>query len=227
MTETWMARALLAGTLLLLGFLLYPVLGLAPLFAIAFILWYPTRHGSDGRAVFAVVAFLFVAWILHQVRWVVYPLLAAMLIAYWLDPLVDRLERWKLPRALGALIALLPIAIFLAVAALVLIPTLVNQLEEITTKVPDAIAAIQSQLEPLRSRLELLSRGGQMPDWVQKGLEHVGSLLKAAIAGMSGLGKGVGKAIQLLGMLALVPVLAFYLLVDWDRIRDGLVGLVP
>ena len=225
MTENWTGRILLAGVLLLLDYLLYPILGLAPLFLTALVLWFPFRQGAEGRAILIVIVLLLAAWILHQVRWVVYPLLAAMLVAYWLDPLVDRLEISRVPRALAAALALLPIALFLTLAAFVLIPTLFNQLQEIVVAIPEAIAAIQEQLEPWRTRFEM--RTGQSPDWLQKGLEHVGSLLNAMLTGVSGLGKGVGKVLQVLGMLLLIPVFAFYLLVDWDRIRDGLVGLVP
>lgn len=225
MTENWTGRVLLAGILLLLDYLLYPTLGLAPLFLTALVLWFPFRHGAEGRAILIVIVLLLAAWILHQVRWVVYPLLAAVLVAYWLDPLVDRLQAARVPRALGAALALLPIALFIALAAFVLIPTLYNQIEEIVVAIPDAIAAVQAQIEPWRARMEM--RTGENPDWVQRGIEHVGSLLNAALSGMSGLGKGVGKVIQVVGMLILIPVFAFYLLVDWDRIRDGLVGLVP
>ena len=225
MTENWTGRILLAGVLLLLDYLLYPILGLAPLFLTAFVLWFPFRQGAEGRAILVVILLLLAGWILYQVRWVVYPLLAAMLVAYWLDPLVDRLELSRVPRPLAAALALLPIALFLALAAFVLIPTLFNQLQEIVVAIPDAIAAIQEQLEPWRRNFEM--RTGQTPDWVQKGLEHLGSLLNAMLTGVSGLGKGVGKVLQVLGMLLLIPVFAFYLLVDWDRIRDGLVGLVP
>ncbi|MCA9757237.1 MAG: AI-2E family transporter [Candidatus Eisenbacteria bacterium] len=229
MKDPWLHRALLLGAVSLLALLLHPMFGIAPLFLAAWILWVPERKTTSGRAVFGVLVLFLVLWILHQVRWIVYPLVAGMLIAYWLDPLVDRLEGWKFPRALGAAISLLPIGAVIVLVFIVLVPTLLGQIEEIANKAPDALASLRDAIAPHLDRLQLFaSRGdGGMPPWLERLLGHVETLLRATVSGVTGLSKGVTRAFQWLGMVVLTPVLAYYLLVDWDRIRDGIVGMVP
>lgn len=230
MNGTWPHRVLLLAALALLGHLLHPLLGVAPLFFAAWILWVPERRTTSGRAILGVLVLFFALWILHQVRWIVYPLVAAMLIAYWLDPLVDRMERWKLPRSVGAGLSLLPIGGFIVLVFVVLVPTLVGQFEEIAEKAPGAVSRLRSALGPYLERLQFFAAepgADGVPPWAQRLLGHVETLLRATVSGVTGLSKGVTRAIQWLGMVVLTPVLAYYLLVDWDRIRGGLVALVP
>ncbi len=228
MTGYWLSRALLFGAILLLTLTLYPLVGPLPFFLAACILWVPLRRTDEGHAVLGVLLLLTTFWILHQLRWIVYPLVAGMLIAYWLDPLVDRFENWKIPRAAGAAVSLLPIGLFIALVIVVLVPTLVGQFEEIAEKIPGAVDSIQRSLRPHVERLTLFGTNAEgTPAWLERLLGHVESILEAAVTGVTGLSRGVTRAIQWLGMIFLTPVLAYYLLVDWDRIRNGIVGLVP
>lgn len=228
MTHAWLQRALIGGAVALLALTLYPSLGLAPLFLAAWILWWPVRDAPEGRAILAVLLLFLFLWILHQVRWVVYPLLAGMLLAYLLDPLVDRMERIRVPRSIGAVLALLPLGVLAALVASVLLPTLAGQFQEILEKLPGLYRNIQDWADPLLSRLDLLpSPEEQKPPWLLQLLSHLESILKAALTGMTEVSKGVTRAVQWIGMIFLTPVLAYYLLVDWDRIRDGAKELVP
>lgn len=228
MNGPWVQRALLLAAIALLAVRLHPALGIVPVFVAAWILWIPERKTVEGRALLGVLLIFFAGWILHQVRWIVYPLLAGTLLAYWLDPLVDRLERWKLPRALAAGLSLLPVGLFIVVVFIVLVPTLVGQFERIAEKAPDAFAQLRDFAAPYLEGLGARSASGEtLPPWVERLLGHVETVLRAAVSGVSGLSRGVTRVVQWLGMVVLTPVLAYYLLVDWDRIRDGVAGLVP
>ncbi|MEZ4651390.1 MAG: AI-2E family transporter [Candidatus Eisenbacteria bacterium] len=125
---------------------------------------------------------------------------------------------------------LLPIGAVIVLVFIVLVPTLLGQIEEIANKAPDALASLRDAVSPHLDRLHLFenTRGdGGMPPWLERLLGHVETLLRATVSGVTGLSKGVTRAFQWLGMVVLTPVLAYYLLVDWDRIRDGIVGMVP
>lgn len=227
MNGEWLGRILLAGALALLAVRLHPMLGLAPFFLVAFLLWFSVREGRSGRTSLFVLLVLLVGWILHQVRWVVYPLLFAVLLALWLDPLVDRMERARIPRMAGAFLALLPIGFVLAVAILVLVPMLIEQLQEIAESVPYAIAQLQALIASIAARLNIPPGEAGLPPWLEQVTSNLEALVKTAVGGATEVGRGVTKVIQWLGMAILLPVFAYYLLVDWDRIRGGLVSLVP
>lgn len=227
MNPSWLTRALLAGAVATLTALLFPVLGVVPLFLVAWILWWPVRSAPEGRAVLAVLLLFLVLWILHQLRWVVYPLLAAMLLAYVLDPFVDRLQRIRCPRPLAAGLAMLSIALLLGLFLLVLVPTIVAQVEEIVEKAPQAYTRLRGTVEPWLVRHELVPQGGQRPAWLDEVQQHFRSIFGATVEGALQVGKGVGRVVSTLGMVFLTPILAFYLLVDWDRLRAGIRGLLP
>ena len=227
MNPSWLTRALLAGAVAVLTGVLFPVLGVVPLFLVAWILWWPVRSAPEGRAVLAVLLLFLVLWILHQLRWVVYPLLAGMLLAYILDPFVDRLERIRCPRALAAGLALLTLVLVFALFLIVLVPTIVAQLEDIVDKAPGVYTTVREAVEPWLVRFDLIAHQGEQPAWLEQAREHFQSILKAAFGGALQVTKGVSRVVSTLGMVFLTPVLAFYLLVDWDRLKAGIRGLLP
>jgi len=58
-------------------------------------------------------------------------------------------------------------------------------------------------------------------------LEQIQSLLYSALGKLSDVGRGLGKAAQWIGLLALTPVIAFHLLIDWNLFRETVYGWVP
>ncbi|GAB6063788.1 AI-2E family transporter [Deferrisoma palaeochoriense] len=170
-------------------------------------------------------------WLLARLETVVVPLLVGWFIAYALDPLLDRLEARRIPRAAGILILLTFASLLAVLAVVVVIPALVEQVRDATRALPGYVAAARSAWLP---RLEAWL-GRPLPADPAQGLSEllaaVGTSLPdlgtkaAAVAGrvVANLWSLVGT---LLG-LALIPVFAFYLLLDFNGLGERLVGLVP
>jgi predicted PurR-regulated permease PerM len=167
---------------------------------------------------FWLAALVVAALTLYLLREVLLPFVAGMALAYMLDPVVDRLERLGLGR-LGASILILALFILTFVLALVvLIPLVAHQLAGFGANLPDYVERIQALIaEQSRPLIEKLGGAAALPDMRQ----WIGGLVRQGAAWMAGFLRGLwsgGQAIiSVFALLVVTPVVAFYLLVDWDH----------
>ncbi len=167
---------------------------------------------------------------IYLLRGVLTPLLIAVLLAYLLDPVVDRLERWRIPRgpAIAVLLGLFLLA--LTAVSLLVVPKAVREAVEFFRQLPHRVDATWQQVEPW-----LVAEGIVIPKSLkelqaQLG-DHVGDLSQRAAMAVGGVAPWVAASTaSMLGTvvtLFLVPVLTFYILYDFDRMRAAALDLVP
>ena len=166
------------------------------------------------------------AAVLGLVLWklgdVILPFLVGGAIAYFLDPLADRLERLGLGRATATATIALIATLGFVVIGLAVIPTLVHQLAGLVETAPAIAARLQSFLtttfpslmEPGSVINETLASLGNAVK--ARGGELAQTLLSSAM--------GVVNAVI---FIVVVPVVAFYMLLDWDRMVAQIDGLLP
>lgn len=156
------------------------------------------------------------------------PFVLGALIAYLGDPLVDRLERRGLGRTLGVVVVFVFFTTLLVLATLVAIPLVVQQLDALLQKIPQFYQWITDVLVPwLRSRLSVPAAGLPEVDWSGQLAEHWQSLGKVTATTVKSItGSGAGLLLGLFN-LALVPVVAFYLMRDWDILIGKSLNMVP
>jgi predicted PurR-regulated permease PerM len=155
------------------------------------------------------------------------PFVAGMVLAYFLDPIADRLERAGLSRTAATLLILLAFILALTIALIVLVPVLASQLADFLRVLPDYL-----------DRLQVLITSFD-PQWLEGrfGLE-AGSLregLNSLLASGIGLASSVFQSIwisgvalfSIAGLFVVTPVVAFYMLLDWDRMVATVDGWVP
>ncbi|OAN50762.1 AI-2E family transporter [Paramagnetospirillum marisnigri] len=170
------------------------------------------------------VAFLVMLYLLRSV---LLPFVAGMAIAYFLDPLADRLERAGLSRILAtAIITLFFFSLFGALLFL-LIPVLEQQVVTFVQRLPGYVATLNERARPLLH--EFYSH--LSPAEVEKLQSSVGAYAGTAVGWVVEVGKGVltgGIAIlSILSLLFITPVVTFYLLRDWDHMVDTIDGWLP
>ncbi|MBV8380283.1 MAG: AI-2E family transporter [Paucibacter sp.] len=182
-----------------------------------------TQRLALGWCGIAVLAGLLL-WLLAPV---LAPFVGATVLAYALTPAVARLVAWRLPRPLAAaLVELVFIVIVLAVALLI-VPILSRELPQLREQIPrlavlfDANVSpwlqgygVDVSLDPASIKAFLFKYlGANVEDWA-------GAALSSARIGGSFLLAIVGNAV-------LLPVVLFYLLLDWPRLMDRCRALVP
>ncbi len=164
----------------------------------------------------------FLIWVLQPI---LAPFLTAALLAYLGDPLADRLERLGLGRTLAVTVVF---ALFLAVmlaAILLLLPLLGRQVDYLQERIPVLIGWVQNTVLPwLEERFGLSVAQfdlASLRDAVAASWETTGNVAATVV------GRVARSGLALVGVLinvALIPVVTFYLLRDWDlmmaRIRD-------
>lgn len=165
------------------------------------------------------LGFVLVLWALGDV---LLPFVLGGAIAYFLDPIADRLEKAGLSRAASTtVITLLGLLIFI-VGALAVVPTLISQTASLIDTLPELYAQLR---EFLNTRFPSLSQ----PDSVMhQTLQKLAEVAQAR--GGVFLQGAMNSAMSLLNvvmLLVIVPVVAFYLLLDWDHMVSKLDALLP
>ena len=174
-------------------------------------------------AILAVIGFL-----LWRLSPMLMPFVVAAMLAYLGDPLADRLERLGLGRTLAVSIVFLVLVLLLGGALLLLIPLISHQIENLIQNVPRYVDWAEHTAWPwLQAKLHLDPRTFDSDRLIATLKEHIGSV--GGIAGQV-LGKvsrsGLGVVLWLTN-LVLIPVVAFYLLRDWDRLVATIDGMLP
>ncbi len=173
--------------------------------------------------VFAALGVMF--WLLQPIM---LPFVLGALIGYLGDPLVDRVEARGGSRTLGVVLVFLVFTGLSVLAMFFAVPLLLQQLDSMVSRIPQVYAWLRDVAVPwVQSRT--LATGANLPpiDWSAELMENwqsLGKVTASTIASISGSGLGL---LGLMANFALVPVVAFYLMRDWDDIANRALGLLP
>ncbi len=163
-------------------------------------------------------------WVVHLLSPYLAPFVTAAILGYIGAPLVGRLERLGAPRGLGASLVLLLITSLVTASLALLVPIVTQQAAQLAKSAPAMIAHIQGALQSLAPGLAevdlatLRSLVAERPELIDK------DILKAAI---SYIGGGLDVFLLIVMNGALVPLILFYVLRDWNRILASIDQLFP
>ena len=178
------------------------------------------------QARFWLIGLVVLGVVLFVLRGVLLPFVAGMAIAYLFDPVVDRIEK-IMPRTAATLVVIGGAILVFGTAVVLLLPLLQAQIADFISRAPAYSAALRDLAESLlasaatwlspeeTARLKATA-GEQIGAFLSGG----GSLVQGAIA------RGLALA-NLLSLLFITPIVAFYLLRDWDKITAKFETLVP
>ena len=174
----------------------------------------------------AVLGFVGLAFYLLQP--ILLPFILGWLIAYLGDPLVDWLERRKLNRTVAVSLVFVLLTAIITAALLIFVPLLVKQLDVLIQKIPLLYQWLTEVAMPwLQQRLSVTASVLPPVDWSTQLADNWQSLGKlVAQTGKKITGSGVSLLLGLANF-ALAPVVAFYLMRDWDMLMRKTLGIVP
>ena len=165
--------------------------------------------------------------LIYLLRPVLLPFVAGMAAAYFLDPIVDRLERMKMGRSLATAIVTIGFFLLFGGAIGLMIPLLETQIFEFAQNVPDYAEGLQNRLRPLVDTL--LSRLN--PDDVVKlkatAESYAGTMVSWGVRAFGNLLTGGMAVLSILSLMLITPVVTFYLLRDWDKMVDRVDSWLP
>ena len=172
----------------------------------------------------ALAAILFV-YFLHAI---LTPFLVAVVLAYMFDPVVDRLEKYGFSRTWGVVTVFTLFTVILVALLLVLVPLLAKQLMKLYQLAPLVLDWLQHTAMPWVQAKFGLGDSFWNFDKIKAAItEHIGQAGDIVGAVLS---QATTSSLALVGFLAnlvLIPVVAFYLLRDWDIMLAKIRSLLP
>lgn len=178
----------------------------------------PAREQAKYWGIAAVLLFA-VLWVLGDV---LLPFVLGGAIAYLLDPLADRLERAGLSRVMATVTITTLILVVAVLALLLVLPALIRQAVDLVNIAPQLFDNLRTSLQErfpvvLEKSASLQDTMPGLGDTIrQKGVALVESVVGSAMS-----------LVNIVVLIVIVPVVSFYLLIDWDRMVAAVDDLVP
>jgi predicted PurR-regulated permease PerM len=167
----------------------------------------------------AIAVLVLALWFLGHV---LLPFVLGGALAYCLDPIADRLERLGLGRLMAVIVITFVALIVFVLTALWVLPTLVNQATALFESAPEIVRNLQAWLA--EKFPEIIDEGSAL----RQSLDKIGAQLQEK--GGAVLNQILSSALGLVNVLVilvLVPVITFYLLLDWDRMLAKVNAVLP
>ncbi|MFZ9179776.1 MAG: AI-2E family transporter [Limnohabitans sp.] len=170
------------------------------------------------------------AWLVWWLGPVLLPFVVAALLAYALSPLVrslDRLTAARVPRIVSVVLVEVLFLLLMTALGLLLVPVLAKELPQLREQLPTVVQRLDAVLSPwlLSYGIELRLDPASVKAFVLK--HFSGSWEDVLDSLLSALRIGGSVALTLIGNAILIPVVLFYLLLDWDSVVTRVRDLVP
>lgn len=184
------------------------------------------------------------AWVLFKIRVIFPPLVLALLIIYMLNPIVNRLEARRVPRAVGAFLTYIVVlgGIFLLVLAIT--PVVSDQISQFSDQWPEfrekTVKSIQStsqsiedrfgtridtsQIECLLGADDIVSPDAPSHAECDEATKSFRDRIAEQASHITEIG---GTILEVLLIFILAPLLALYLLIDLPDLQRDVLNLVP
>ena len=175
------------------------------------------------HTIFWIVITCILFLVIYTLRSVLMPFVAGMILAYLLDPLVDRIEKVGIRRSLSTFFVLTIFFVCLAGSSLLLLPVILSQLSNLTSFLPSLINNLEPFIRQARSLVDnaiKADNSNQLPLPVADILNWAGGFLTEIISSSLAFA-------NLLSLIIITPIVAFYLLRDWDLIIKKVKSWMP
>ncbi len=205
-------------------FLTPPLVGLAGV-----VLLWPLRRYKSVHALLLSGGLLLLLWILDKVSRVLVPFGAVYLLAYLLNPLVERVERrYEIPRWFSSLAITGFVVGAFILFILILAPNVANQAQALSDRAVDTVQQMRAWLEG-STALDTLEGAGFLKK--QEVIAQIQTVVKQQAARLPGaienIASSLGSFLGIVTLLALVPVILFYTLKDYPDVQTALIDLFP
>ena len=182
---------------------------------------------TEKRVYFWIGGLILFVTLVHLLSPMLLPFVAGILIAYFLDPIVDRLERVGISRGVASAIILMVLFLIGLGFLMLLIPALQRQMLELAVFLPGMIDAFRQYVEPVFREFiaslssdtlyELRTSAGTIAAKSAKWLTHF----------LSSIWSGSVALFNIISLVLITPLVAFYLLRDWDLITSKIDSWFP
>lgn len=178
--------------------------------------------------------FVFLLWLVNAV---LLPFIVGIALGYLLDPLVDKLERLRLSRGAATGLILVGALVIIVLIFVVFTPMLVRQISGLIQALPGLVKKAQGLVSSLGDQathgwishtLEKLGvSDSTMSDIRNSASDYVNRAVSWLVGFSNSLLSRGAALLDLLSLIVITPVVAFYMLLDWRKMVGTIDGLVP
>ena len=182
------------------------------------------RYFSRPDAFFLIAAILVLSLVLYTLAGALAPVLTGLILAFLLQGLVGRLERFGSPRLLAIIVAMIILIGTVSTAVLLVVPLLWQQAADLLALAPSLIGMLRDALSSLSEAFPEFITEEQIRGVVNESSKELGNLsaflLESAFS-------QVFSLFGLLIYLVLVPISVFFLLKDKELLMTHMNSLLP
>lgn len=174
----------------------------------------------------AVLMFIGLMWLFSDI---LLPFLAGLALAYFLDPIADALERAGFSRLTSTAIILLSSILAIIVVLLLVMPLLADQFAKLAKNLPEIITSFTQafdQMAPewLKNAIANTGSGSNVSEWLGENAGRAATWIATLVTSVWSGGLAV---VNIISLLIVTPIVAFYLLNDWDRMVAKVDDWIP
>ncbi len=164
---------------------------------------------------------------IYVLRSVLLPFVAGIIIGYLLDPFATRFQKWRMSRTWATIVVMCLVVVFFVPALILLVSVIDEQIGRFIAALPQYASSLAQKLEPVLIDLKD-NFPGLEPDKIKEYLRsNFANGVKIVLAIVRKLVTSGFAFFNLLSLLLVTPVVAFYMLRDWHTFLDKVDGLLP
>lgn len=188
---------------------------------------------GESKNWFVLALVLLLCWAIYLLAPVITPFAVSAALAYFGDPLVDRLERitirrWTFGRTLAVALVFLLMFAVIVLLLLVIIPLLVDQFRQLVVRLPHYLDWISGTAFPwIAAQLGFDSSSFDVAHITRMLKSYWKEISGAAFSVAGSLGRGGQAILSWVTNLVLIPVVTFYMMRDWDLLVATIHDLLP
>lgn len=182
---------------------------------------------TNRNWMFWLVLFIIFCYAVYILRSVILPFVAGIIIGYLLDPWVQKFTKYGMNRTLATSLVLLLLILIVVPAVALLLGVINEQVSRFITVVPDYLSALSRKIEPWLNDLHQNFPGlnaDKIKDYLRgnmaNNLKVVGKIAQSVITSGFAL-------VNIISLILITPVVAFYMLRDWDGFIQKIDSLLP
>lgn len=172
--------------------------------------------------------FLVIGGLVYLLAPILTPFMMAAVLAYIGDPLVDKLEEWKLPRTAAVSVVFVVLTLFAIIILMILIPLLEKQITALISKLPQYIKVIQESFLPWLNERFGIEPGtidvGAIQTTLKQNWQQAGGIATSIVTSITRSSLAMFAWVANIG---LTIVVTFYLLRDWDVLVKNVHDMLP
>lgn len=182
---------------------------------------------GERKALFWIAGAFVFAVLLYALSSIMAPFVAGLAVAYFFDPVADRLVKAGVSRGLAAGLVILAFLGFVVAGLLLLLPLLQSQIMGLVATGPDFIEILRARVQPLMELLNENLSSGEIDNLKGAAESFAGDFLGWFGGLLRGLWSGGMAFFNIVSLVVITPLVAFYLLRDWDKIVTRFDDLLP